>query len=191
MIARLVGEIISIEENAIIVQTGGIGLRVYVPSSLIDNAVMGKEVILFTHLVIRQDLLALYGFATEEEEQFFRLLLGVDGVGPRLALAVLSTLSVDAVRRAVLSDQPEVFSRVPGVGKKTAQKIGLYLQGKVGEISPLQMVRSDTDTQVLEALTSLGYSVVEAQAAIQSIPRNTPDDLETRLRIALQYFSNR
>ena len=191
MIARLEGEIVSIEENAIIVQIGGIGLLVSVPSTLKDRSVVGENIFLFTYLVVREDALSLYGFETQEEKEFFILLLGVDGIGPRIALAVLSTLSVDAIRRAVLSEQPEIFSRVPGIGKKTAQKLGIYLQGKVGEASPIQTFRTDADTSVLEALTSLGYSVIEAQAAIQAIPRDTPDDVETRLRLALQYFSGR
>jgi Holliday junction DNA helicase RuvA len=109
-----------------------------------------------------------------------------------MALAILSTLSVDAIRRSVLSEQSEVFSRVPGVGKKTAQKILLHLQGRVGggdmtfeQVAGLM----DVDGEVLEALTSLGYSVVEAQAALQSIPRDAPADTEERLRLALLYFS--
>ncbi len=134
----------------------------------------------------------LYGFETHEGRQYFTLLLTVDGIGPKLALAVLSYLSPDAIRRAVFHEQPEVFSRVPGVGKKTAQKILLQLQDKIpGEagLEPMTAI-SDADAEVLGALTSLGYSVVEAQAALQSIPRDTPQDVETRLRLTLQYFSS-
>ena len=116
---------------------------------------------------------------------------GGEGIGPRLGLAVLSTLSVDAIRRAVFHEQAEVFARVPGIGKKTAAKILLHLQGKLGSSSELGLVTGlpDADTEVLEALTALGYSVVEAQAAIQSIPRDAPADVDVRLRLALQYFS--
>jgi len=118
-------------------------------------------------------------------------LLGASGVGPRTALSIISVLSVETIRRAVLSEQPEVLARVPGVGKKTAMKILLHLQGKVGgggalEGAPL----SDVDGEVMDALTTLGYSVVEAQTAIQSIPKATPSDVEERLRAALQYFSS-
>jgi Holliday junction DNA helicase RuvA len=100
-------------------------------------------------------------------------------------------LSPDAIRRAVFHEQPEVFNRVPGIGRKTAQKILLQLQDKIPAdigLEPVAMI-SDVDTEVLGALTALGYSVVEAQAAVQSIPRNTEEDVETRLRLALQYFS--
>jgi Holliday junction DNA helicase RuvA len=106
---------------------------------------------------------------------------------------VLSTLSVDAIRRAVASEQSEIFARVPGVGKRTAQKILLHLQDRIkaGDVLELGGAASvaGVDEAVLEALTSLGYSVVEAQTAIQYIPRDTSQDVEERLRVALQYFS--
>ena len=117
---------------------------------------------------------------------------GVNGVGPRSALSILSVLSTDAIRRAVVNEQPEVFSRVRGIGRKTAQNILVQLQGRMGEVSgQLEGVAnlSDVETEVIGALTSLGYSVVEAQAAIQAIPRDAPMDVETRLRLALKYFS--
>jgi Holliday junction DNA helicase RuvA len=190
MIASLSGEIIDIGENSLVVRVGGIGLRVFVPVLLTKQAQVGGYISLHTHLVVREDSLTLYGFPSVEEEHFFNLLLGVNGIGPRHALAAISTLSVDAIRRAVLSEQPEIFSRVPGIGKKGAQKIILHLQGRVGETSPLATSPSiDVDTEVLEALTGLGYSVVEAQAALQSIPRDAPLDVEERLRIALRYFA--
>jgi Holliday junction DNA helicase RuvA len=112
-------------------------------------------------------------------------------MGPRLSLGVLSVLSPDAIRRAVFYEQAEVFSRVPGVGKKTAQKILLQLQDRIKMAPGLEPVAmtSDLDMQVVDALTTLGYSVVEAQAAVQSIPRETPEDLEERLRLALQFFA--
>ena len=112
------------------------------------------------------------------------------GWGRALALAILSTLSTDAIRRAVLSEQADLFGRVPGVGKRNAQKILLHLQGKIkGDGLEAVAGMSDADESVLDALTSLGYSVVEAQAALQSIPRDAPADVEERLRIALQFFS--
>ncbi|HJS29546.1 MAG TPA: helix-hairpin-helix domain-containing protein, partial [Anaerolineales bacterium] len=104
---------------------------------------------------------------------------------------ILSALEPDTIRRAVFQEQAEIFSRVPGVGKKTAQKIQLHLQDKLPEGRELERIGSlsDADGEVLAALTSLGYSVVEAQAALQSIPRDAPEAVESRLRLALQYFS--
>jgi Holliday junction DNA helicase RuvA len=169
-----------------------VGLQVSVPAPVRARCRQGEEIRLNTHLVVREDLLALYGFETEGERDFFVLLLGVSGIGPRTSLAILSILSVDAVRRAVLSEQAEVFSRVPGVGKKNAQKILLHLQGKIkGEGFEMVSGITDVDESVLEALTALGYSVVEAQGAIQAIGRDAPKDVEERLRLALQYFTPR
>jgi Holliday junction DNA helicase RuvA len=191
MIATLQGEVIAGKDDYLIVSVGGIGLRVFVPVMLRGASKVGEKIFLYTYLVVREDILALYGFETEQEQSTFNLLLGVNGVGPRIALAILSTLSVDMIRRAVLSEQADLFGRVPGVGKKTAQKILLHLQGKVaGTLETLGATVTDVDTEVLDALTGLGYSVIEAQTALQSIPRDAPKDLETRLRLALQFFTS-
>ena len=120
---------------------------------------------------------------------FFRILLGVNGIGPRLALTMLSTLSPEAIRRAVFNEQAEVFQRVSGIGRKTAKKILLHLQDRLAPSSEeLQAfgTMDDADTEVLDALTALGYSVVEAQAALQRLPKDAPPDVESRLRLALQ-----
>jgi len=190
MIATLRGEITQIEENALVIETGGVGLRVFVPKVVRERVKIGEVAFLFTHLVVREDAWNLYGFETQADRELFTILLGVDGVGPRTALAVLSTLNLDTVQRAVFGDQPDLLSRVPGVGKKTAQKMVLYLHDRLKPVSGLEKIAtmSDTDSEVLAALTALGYSVVEAQTAIQSIPKDAPDDVEERLRLALQQF---
>ncbi len=191
MIASLRGEITQIEDTAVIIDVGGVGMRVFVPAPLRDKLKTGEVVLLNTHLVVREDALTLYGFESAADRQLFLLLLGVDGVGPKVALSVLSTLNVDAVQRAVFNDQDDVLSRVPGVGKKTAQKIVLHLKDRMKPLGGLEKIAcmSDADAEVLAALTALGYSVIEAQTAIQSIPKDAPDDVEERLRIALGYFT--
>lgn len=190
MIATLRGEITQIEDNALVVEIGGVGLRVFVPAPLRGRMKVGEAAFLFTHLVVREDALNLYGFETQADRELFTMLLGVDGVGPRIALAVLSTLTIDAVQRAVFAEETETLGRVPGVGKKTAQKIILYLHDRLKPADALAKIAalSDKDSEVLAALTALGYSVVEAQTAIQSIPKDAPEDVEERLRLALQYF---
>lgn len=190
MIASLSGKIIGTTNTGVIVEVGGVGLQVNVPAPIRDRLHVGEAVFLHTQLIVREDSLTLYGFDLPEGREFFNLLLSVDGIGPKLALSVLSTLSTDAIRRAVFTEQADVFSRVPGVGRKTAQKILLSLQGRISAVEGLgpTALISDVDTEVLSALTTLGYSVVEAQSALQSIPRDTPQDVETRLRLALQYF---
>jgi len=191
MIATLRGEIIQVEEHAFIVEVGGVGLRVSVPAPLLARMQVGQGILLYTHLVVREDALSLYGFESQAERELFTLLLGVDGVGPKVSLAVLSTLSLDAIQHAVIAEQSEVLGRVPGVGKKTAQKIVLYLQDRLKPSDSLSKLAafSDRDEQVLAALTALGYSVIEAQTAIQALPRDAPDDVEERLRLALQSFT--
>jgi Holliday junction DNA helicase RuvA len=190
MIATLRGEITQIEETALIIEVGGVGMRVFVPKPLLTKFQPGEVVLLHTHLVVRENDLSLYGFETIADRQLFLTLLGVDGVGPKVGLSVLSTLNLDTVQRAVFTDEPELLSRVPGVGKKTAQKMLLYLKDRLKPISGLERVAamSDTDSEVLAALTALGYSVIEAQTAIQSIPKDAPDNVEERLRLALGYF---
>jgi Holliday junction DNA helicase RuvA len=191
MIATLRGEIIQIEDNAFIVEVGGIGLRVFVPAPLRGRMKAGEGVSLYTHLVVREDALSLYGFESQAERDLFHMLLGVDGVGPKVSLSVLSTLTLDAVQRAVLADESEILARVPGVGKKTAQKILLHLHDRLKPADALAKLAalSDKDGEVLAALTALGYSVVEAQTAIQSLPKDAPEGVEERLRLALQYFT--
>lgn len=190
MIATLRGEISQIEDNALILEVGGVGLRVFVPAPLRTRLKVGEVILLYTHLVVREDALTLYGFESQSDRELFNILLGVDGVGPKVALSVLSTMTLDAVQRAVFADEADLLSRVPGVGKKTAQKMVLHLKDKLKPTDGLSKLAaiSDTDSEVLAALTSLGYSVVEAQAAIQSIAKDAPDDTEERLRLALGYF---
>jgi Holliday junction DNA helicase RuvA len=191
MIATLRGEITQIEDGALVIEVGGVGLRVLVPAPLRERLKVGEAAFLYTHLIVREDALTLYGFEASADRELFNLLLGVDGVGPRVALSVLSTLNLDTVQRAVFSDDSDLLSRVPGVGKKTAQKIVLHLHDRLKPVSGLERIAamSDADGEVLAALTALGYSVVEAQTAIQALPKDAPQDVEERLRMALQQFT--
>jgi Holliday junction DNA helicase RuvA len=191
MISILNGIVVSLESDGIVVDVNGIGFHVLVPTYLKDRLQPSENVYIYTRLIIREDAWTLCGFETKEGREVFDLLLSVNGIGARLAMSILSTLTPEAIRRAVYSDQPDVFSRVPGIGNKTAQKIVLHLQDRLPAtegFSPLSKI-SDVDSEVLAALTALGYSLVEAQAALQYIPNDTPQDVETRLRIALQYYS--
>ncbi len=190
MIATVRGQVIHVEDNALILEVGGIGLRIFVPRALLGKVRNGEGLLLHTHLVVRADALALYGFETAAECEVFNLLLGVEGIGPKTALVILSALSVETIRRAVSEKEPELLARVPGVGVKTAQRIILALQDrfKAGDVLSQIAALSDVDSEILVALTALGYSVVEAQTALQSLPPNAPRELEERLRLALQFF---
>jgi Holliday junction DNA helicase RuvA len=193
MIASLHGVVDWIGEESLVVRVGGLGLRVWVTTGVINKlAELGREINLAAYLVVREDSLTLYGFSSEEEKTIFNLLMTVPGIGPRIALTALNTLSPEMLANAVQRDEPEVLARIPGVGKKTAQKIVLELKGKIipSEMPAGLAAVSALDTEVIDALTAMGFSIVEAQAALQSIPRDAPDDIEERVRIALSYFSS-
>lgn len=191
MIATIEGVISARTNDSLIVQVSGLGYQVSVSPAVIQKHETGSMVLLQTKLIVREDNWTLYGFETAVEKDYFDLLLTVSGVGPKSAMAILSVLSVDQIRSAVLSDQPDAFSKVPGVGRKTGQKIILHLQGKLGDLTADLggVVINALDIDLLEALTGLGYSVAEAQRAIQSIPIDTPNTMEDKLRNALAFFN--
>lgn len=196
MIRMISGQVAAVGKNYLVVTVGstgsGIGLRVFVPEPLLARHRIGAAVTLHTYLQVRESELSLYGFENIEELATFELLLGVSGVGPKVALATLSTLSPDALRLAVSNKEPALVARVPGIGKRTAEKIVLELQGKItpaaGGLEQLANTM-DADSEVIDALTALGYSVVEAQRAIQKIPADVVG-VEDRLRVALSRFSD-
>ena len=187
MIATLEGQLTQASADALVVTVGGVGIEVITPYSTIEKLGAGR-VFLYTRLVVREDSLTLYGFGTVAERDMFDAVLKISGIGPKIAIAMLSTLPVEHIRSAVLNDRPEILSRVPGIGKKTAQKVLLELQDKfAGSLDALPAgAADDTTSELLDALTGLGYSVVEAQTAIQQLPLSAPADLEARLRLALQ-----
>ncbi len=193
MIASLSGVVQSLGDGTLVMEVGGLGIRVLVPDRILDaDVAVGRPTSLYTYMVVRQDSLTLFGFATEEQRSFFELLLGVSGVGPKLSLSILSSLSTDSLRSAVLGNQPEIINRVSGVGKRTAEKIIFHLKDRLGVTLPKLGVGalSSLDEELVEALTALGYSVLEAQSALESLPTETPGDIEERIRLALQHFSN-
>lgn len=191
MIASISGKVIQLTKETVIIDINGLGIEVFIPKPLLGETEAGDLLYLYTYMLVREDNISLYGFASFEEKQLFLQFLAVGGIGPKLSLAILSSLSIDNIRSAILSEKPDYFSRVPGIGKKTAQKIIIQMQGKLPEGEGLG-VRSitDVDDAVVDALISLGYSVVEAQTALQTIPKDTPDDVESKLRVALQYFDH-
>lgn len=191
MIASISGKVIQLTKETVIIDINGLGIEVFVPKTLLGETETGDLLYLYTYMLVREDNISLFGFSSLEEKQLFLQFLAVGGIGPKLSLNILSSLSIDNIRSAILSEKPDYFSRVPGVGKKTAQKIIIQMQGKLPEGDGLG-VRSitDVDDAVVDALISLGYSVVEAQTALQAIPKDAPDDVESKLRVALQYFDH-
>ena len=191
MIATVTGRLETRGTNYLILSVGGVGFKIFVPTVHLDKwSRPGQEVTLHTYLHVRESELTLYGFPDPDERGLFEMMISVTGIGPKLALAVLSSLSADALRAAIAQGRTEVLARVPGIGPKTARRLIFHLRDKIAlQLAPAEApMLTDEDAEVISALTSLGYSVVEAQAAVQSLPRDEEMSIEERVRRALAYF---
>jgi Holliday junction DNA helicase RuvA len=190
MIASLSGTIRKIGKDNLVIGVGGVGLRVFVPRTILEDVGgVGRSISLHTHLIVRETDLTLYGFESEDDLQLFEMLLGVNGVGPKVALAILSTLSPELLKSAIMREETAVLQRVPGIGKKTAERIMFHLRDKLDLTVTTTAIPfiSDVDADVIDVLTSLGFSIVEAQAALQKLPREAKG-MDERVQLALQYL---
>ncbi len=194
MIASLSGKLESVDGDGAIINVGGIGFRVAMPTtSLSSLGKPGTDVKVFTHLHVREDNISLFGFASAEELWLFDTLLGVTGLGPKLALAMLSALSPEQITMAIATGSTEMLNMIPGIGKKVASRIVLELKEKIGAgwiATPATQIAQE-NTDVLTALTSLGYSAAEAVKAVAALPADEKLDLEEKIKLALQYFGSR
>jgi holliday junction DNA helicase RuvA len=194
MIASLTGKIDNLNSDSAVINVGGVGFKVYMPTSDITTiGTPGKEVKVFTHTHVREDNIQLFGFASSEELWLFETLIGVTGLGPKLSLALLSALTPEQLTMAIASGATDLLDTVPGIGKKVASRIVLELKDKIGAglaISPADHV-SEENADVLGALTSLGYSAAEAVKAVASLPSDKKMKLEDKVKLALQYLGKR
>jgi Holliday junction DNA helicase RuvA len=194
MIASLEGKVESVGGEGAVINVGGVGFKVFMPTS--DIAAMGKPgqtVKVYTHLHVREDNLSLYGFNSTEGLWLFETLIGVTGLGPKLSLALLSALSPEQITTAIATSSVEMLDMVPGVGKKVAHRIILELKDKIGAgwiITPATQIAQE-NTDVLAALTGLGYSASEAVKAVAALPEDTKLKLEEKVKLALQYLGNK
>ena len=185
MIAYIKGEVAWIEEERIVLESGNIGYNIMMPASSFDTQdLVGKEVKIYTHLNVREDAMQLYGFLNLDELKTFRLLLGVNGIGPKAALGILSGLTTDELRFAVLSDDVKTISKAPGIGKKTAQKLILELKDKIKTEEVTQGVdiqegfediipnNANSVEEALGALLALGYSEKEAENTLKKVNKH-------------------
>ena len=194
MISSLHGKIESLSSDQAIINVSGIGFQVYMPTTALTTlGIPGDDVNVFTHLHLREDNVALYGFTSADELWLFETLISVSGLGPRLALAMLSSLNTEQITTAIATGSIEMLEMIPGIGKKVANRIILELKDKIGAgwiaIPATELARENTD--VLAALTSLGYSAAEATKAVTNLPADSNLDLEEKIRIALQYLGGR
>jgi len=194
MISSLHGTLESLGSDWAIINVNGIGFQVYMPTSTLSTlGTTGKEVHLHTHFVLREDNAALYGFASTEELELFQILIGVSGLGPKLALAMLSAMRVEQVSMAIATGSVDLLMLVPGIGKKMAERLVLELKDKIGALpiaAPAAQLAQD-NTDVLAALVSLGYSVSEASRAVATLPPSSDLSLEEKVKLALQYFGGK
>ncbi|HEX2588644.1 MAG TPA: Holliday junction branch migration protein RuvA, partial [Gaiellales bacterium] len=191
MIATLRGRVLERGNGRIVLDVQGVGYLLSATSSAVRLALPdGEEVTLVTHLHVREDALMLYGFASTAERDLFELLLGVSGVGPKAALAIVSGYAPDQIRRAILTADHALFTSISGIGRKTAERVVIDLKDKVGalpadegEAAPAAAPAMDDHTAARDALVNLGMSVAEAEAALRGIDEELP--VGERIRLAL------
>lgn len=200
MIGYIRGSIEEIEEWGLVIDRGGIGFRIFMPGALLAQQVrIGDEVKIFTYLHVKEDAMQLYGFFTKDDLEVFKLLLNVNGIGPKAALGVLSGLTADELRFAVLSDDAATIAKAPGIGKKTAQKLILELKDKFSleeafesKLSHVQEKSAgsmqDGTSEAVQALVALGYSNTEALQAVRKVEGSGEMDTEEILKAALKHL---
>ena len=187
MIAGIEGILKSRGIDWVVIDVSGISFRILSPASTLSVlGTPGDRVYLHTHLQVREDNLSLYGFASTEELRLFELLIGVSGIGPKVALALLSALSTEQLALAITSGNQELLNSISGIGKKTAARIVLELKGKFEQADT---AISHPHEDVRAALISLGYSAAEATSAITTIPDSSDLTLEDKIKLALQHFT--
>lgn len=194
MIASLKGKLQAIGGDWAIVDVNGIGFQVFMPTPTLSTlGTKGEEVELHTHLYLREDNATLYGFATPEELGLFQTLISVSRLGPKLALAMLSAMSVEKLAMAIATGSADLLAEIPGIGKKTAHRLILELKEKIGAgwLAAPPPELAEENAEVLAALTTLGYSVREATHALATIPPDQELTLEERIKLALGFFATK
>src|SRR3990167_2733752 len=198
MIAQLEGKIAAIRGNSVILSVGGpasnaesaasagwIGYQIFVSTYTLGKLAGQGRALLHIHTHVREDILALYGFLNEEELTMFELLISISGIGPKVALSILSIADVKTIRTAIVNKDPSILTRVSGVGKKTAERVIVELQNKVESVDIEDQAGALAGQDAIEALTSLGYSISQAREALKSVPTDVTD-MGARIRQALK-----
>ncbi len=192
MIGYLTGKKISLKPTHLILDVNGVGYSVYITLTTFEEITDKEIVSLFIHTNVKEDSITLYGFFTETEKQMFELLISVSGVGPKIALSILSGIRVDDLRYALQSGDVSRIIAVPGIGKKTAERLALELRNKVADIVEQEGTTptSNVRTEAVSALSTLGYNLKQAEKAVREILTEKPDiDIEELLKEILSNFS--
>ena len=201
MISFIKGYVAETTENSVILETDSIGYEIFMTGTAIEKTSrMQDKIKIYTYFHVREDTMQLYGFLSRDDLEMFRLLLNVNGIGPKAAMGVLAAITADELRFAVLSDDVKTISRAPGIGKKTAQKLILELKDKLKledafekkldhqeeNLSLTDTSLRDSRQEAVEALTALGYSSTNALRAVRQVSEETGDDVEAILKAALK-----
>lgn len=201
MISFIKGYVAETTENSVILETDSIGYEIFMTGTAIEKTSrMQDKIKIYTYFHVREDTMQLYGFLSRDDLEMFRLLLNVNGIGPKAAMGVLAAITADELRFAVLSDDVKTISRAPGIGKKTAQKLILELKDKLKledafekklnhqeeNLSLADTSLRDSRQEAVEALTALGYSSTDALRAVRQVSEETGEDVEAILKAALK-----
>lgn len=192
MIAAIEGILDSRGDNWAIIKVGGVSLQVNIPTSSLNQlGEVGEKVQLYTHFQLKEDSIALYGFTSKSELELFKMLISVDGIGPKVALAILSALPLEQLTLAIASGNIDMLSQLPRVGKKTAQRLVLELKGKIdkGWAGVERSYLNEDNAEVMAALTNLGYSSAEAARATAALSHTSALTLEDKIKLALKYLA--
>jgi Holliday junction DNA helicase RuvA len=188
MIAGLEGMVVSFGVDHLVLNVGGVYYRVFMPASEVAaNARLGEKVRVHTHMYVREDQLALYGSTDERQLKMFESLLTVTGIGPKAALSILSALPVEALENAIAAGNVDLLTRVPGIGRKTASRLVLELKGKLDLVTAAGIAATPAAaSEVVEALSGLGYTPAEIQAALTALPKDHQLTTEEMVMFALK-----
>jgi len=188
MIAHITGTILTKTDRSIIIDVQGVGYEVHVSPLLLEQVIKGADLSLHTHQYVREDMMDLYGFATAEELEFFKQLIEISGVGPKSALTVMSLTSVGELKSAIVHEDASLLTKVSGIGTKTAERIVVELKNKIDHIETAQgkaTISTAGDSQAIDGLVALGYTVREAREALRAIDADITG-VEQRLKAALK-----
>lgn len=185
MIAKITGKIALFRGNYVVVDVSGVGYKIYATEFSMGKIAGKEEIELYTHTYVREDTLSLYGFLTLDELEMFELLISISGIGPKAAIGILSIAEPKTIRAAVISGDSSILTKVSGVGKKTAERVILELKNRIAELPGEDQGAAKADSEAIEALTSLGYTVSQAREALKSVPKSTKD-ISEKVRAALK-----
>ena len=191
MISFLEGKIKYKGNNYLIILTGGVGYKVFVPADVMTKAVQNNNFFVFTYTNVREDAIELYGFNSQEDLTLFELFLGVSGIGPKTAMAIFSNAKTGKIKEAVVKGDVDFFTSIPRLGKKNAQKIIIELRSKLGSLAELDLTSEGGETkEIVDALKSFGFSTAEAREALKSV-RDFEGNTSDKIKQALKFLGKK